>query len=277
MLTSKNNLVLLDGLQDFMLTDILINKYNVKKSHLNKVEIININKIDKYNSKDKYNNHDKNTSVDKVNKLQNNENMVVTKCSITEKKSPDIFSPSEKDKLFWCFFVLVNGFEEYELSKKSSFKCEKEFKILSVEKLSAFKDKLKELKLKKTEIQDELVNQNVIGIKALYALCIINNMNLLYVKDRLLYELNTGADSEFKVIINENNNIYIPYNLDDSKLAFYRENYWKIENIQKPLNAFSGYSLGELQDICKKLNISLVNDNKKKTKKELYENILTKL
>ena len=271
MLTSKNNLVLLDGLQDFMLTDILINKYNVKKSHLNKVEIININKIDKYN------NHDKNTSVDKVNKLQNNENMVVTKCSITEKKSPDIFSPSEKDKLFWCFFVLVNGFEEYELSKKSSFKCEKEFKILSVEKLSAFKDKLKELKLKKTEIQDELVNQNVIGIKALYALCIINNMNLLYVKDRLLYELNTGAESEFKIIINENNNIYIPYNLDDSKLAFYRENYWKIENIQKPLNAFSGYSLGELQDICKKLNISLVNDNKKKTKKELYENILIKL
>jgi hypothetical protein len=246
---------ILDELQGFMLTDILINKYNVQKTYSQNTK----ESIIKYK---------------KENKLSPGSTEKKTPSSTS---TPDIFSPSEKDKLFWCFFVLANGFEEYELSKKSSFKCEKESKILSVEKLGNIKDKLKELKLKKTEIQDELVNQHTIGIKGLYALCLVNNINVLYVKDRLLYELNSGSDSEFKVIVNENNNIFIPYKLDEAKVSFYRENYWKIENIQKPLNAFSGYSLGDLQTICKKLNIPLQNESKNKTKKELYENILTKL
>lgn len=249
--------MLLD-MQDYMLTDILINKFNRLKTDFaeKNTEIKHVKPTDK----DKES-HKKKSNIS----------------SSTEKKAPEQFSPSEKDKLFWCFFILHNGFEEYELSKKSSFKCEKEIKIVSVEKLTSIKDKLKELKLKKTEIQDELVNQNNIGIKGLYALCLINNINLLYIKDRIFYEFNCGSEGPFKVIINENNNTYIPYNLDETKLSFYRENYWKVENIQKPLNAFSGYSLGELQDICKRLDIPLLNENKKKTKKELYENILVKL
>jgi hypothetical protein len=263
----------LDYLKDFMLTDILINKFTTQKIFLHSSNMF-ISKNSNASNGISNNINNKNANVEKLN------NKEIKHChNSIDKNTPEIFSPSEKDKLFWCFFVLVNGFEEYELSKKSTFKCEKESKILAVEKLDSIKDKLKELKLKKTEIQDELVNQNMIGIKALYALCIINKINLLYVKDRLLYEVNVGVDNEFKVIINEKGNVYIPYNLDDEKLAFYRENCWNVENIQKPLNAFSGYSLNELQTICKKLDISLHNENgnKKKTKKELYENILTKL
>lgn len=256
-------------MQDYMLTDMLINKFNRQTNNFVEHTITSHNLTT--HTKTHLTNPDK---LEKPHKKQ-----TITSSKVAEKNTPEQFSPPEKDKLFWCFYILLNGFDEYELSKKSSFKCEKETKITSVEKLSSIKDILKELKLKRTEIQDELVNQNIIGIKGLYALCLINKVNLLYVKDRVYYEFNCGeVDEPFKVIINDTNNTYISYNPpDETKLTFYRENYWKVDNIQKPLTAFSGYSLGELQDICRRLDIPLLNGTKKKTKKELYENILVKL
>ena len=57
-----------------------------------------------------------------------------------------------------------------------------------------------------------------------------------------------------------------------------RHNYWKIDNIQKPLNAPSAYTLSELQTICSKLDITIItNMGKKKTKQDLYTDILTKI
>ena len=57
-----------------------------------------------------------------------------------------------------------------------------------------------------------------------------------------------------------------------------REEYWLIENIQKPLKAPSAYTLTELQVIAEKLQIEThmtVNEKTKaKTKTKLYEDIL---
>jgi hypothetical protein len=54
-----------------------------------------------------------------------------------------------------------------------------------------------------------------------------------------------------------------------------RNNFWKIENVQKPLSTSSSYSVKDLQDICKRLEISITLDTgKNKTKQVLYEDIL---
>jgi hypothetical protein len=69
----------------------------------------------------------------------------------------------------------------------------------------------------------------------------------------------------------------------DEFLSKIRGEYWLIENIQKPLNAPSAYSLQELLDICKKLHIEthIKSESseklKDKTKKQLYEEILGQL
>ena len=47
----------------------------------------------------------------------------------------------------------------------------------------------------------------------------------------------------------------------------------EVENINKPLKNISYYKLKDLQDFSDKLNIPINNDTKKKTKKELYDNI----
>ena len=66
--------------------------------------------------------------------------------------------------------------------------------------------------------------------------------------------------------------------VNDEFLTKIKQDYWHIENIQKPLKAPSAYTLPELQEIANKLQISThvqVNEKSKaKVKTALYEEIL---
>ena len=253
-LNIKNSDILLSKLEKYALTSNIINKYSSSNSTNETRE----------NTKQNIN----------ENAKQNiNEN---EKDKPTQKKALNNFSPSEKDKLFWCFYIFLYGFEDYEIAKSSSFITEKNFKIKTVEKFPSFKGKIKEMKLKLNEIQDELVNQPIISIKSLQVLCLIYDINIFFIKNKTIYEIIVN-DKPIKTIINDNNNIYMIDDINEEKLTYYRNNYWKIDNISKPLNAFSSYSLTELQDICKKLEIPITTDGKKIQKKDLYQSILTKI
>lgn len=190
----------------------------------------------------------------------------------------DFFSPIEKDKLFWCFYVLQSGMDNYELNKSASFKTEKEFKFKTAEKLKDFKDQFKHLKLRVNELQDEFINQPCITLKGLVSLCYIYNINILYVKNKTYYEILTNSQEKINVIVenkvNNMNNIFIPLNINDETIQSYKNDYWKIDNMNSPIKAISAYTLSDLQDICKRLSIEIENNKKKLTKKELYENIL---
>ncbi len=194
-----------------------------------------------------------------------------------------LFTPYPKDKLFWCFFILLKGYEDYELYKTNSFAIEKQIKIEAVEKLKSIKDKLKELKFKRTELEDELVNQPAISLKGLYALCLIHNISVIYVRGRTFCEIYMKEAKPF--IICENHKKEASIKWCDHPAEFVenlRQEYWLIENIQKPLKAPSAYTLKELQDVCLRLQIeiqtTLEEDKVKvKTKTKLYEEILQNL
>ena len=204
--------------------------------------------------------------------------------SFAKQKSAKPFTPFHKDKLFWCFYIILNGYEEYEMIRTNSFSIEKQLKIKTVEKLKSIKDQLKELKLKRTELEDELVNKQMITTKGLTALCLVHNVSVTYVYGRKYCEIapqepvkkgiivqNEKKEDSLKWTSNEMNN-------NDDFLTQIRAEYWHIENIQKPLNAPSAYTLAELQEIANKLQIAThvkVNEKSKaKTKTILYEEIL---
>jgi hypothetical protein len=66
--------------------------------------------------------------------------------------------------------------------------------------------------------------------------------------------------------------------LSEEELKQRLNNYFYIENIEKPLKAYSSYKLDELVNIAEKLAITIYNENGKKRKKqELYETISQKL
>ena len=52
--------------------------------------------------------------------------------------------------------------------------------------------------------------------------------------------------------------------------------YYKVDNIAKPIKSLSAYKTQELVDICNKLEIEILNDSKTKTKSTqvLYESII---
>ena len=205
-----------------------------------------------------------------------------------EDKKKSLYTPYNKgDKLFWCFYIILNGYEDYELNKSNAFAIEKQFKIQSVEKLKSIKSKLKEMKLKRTEMEDELANKQKITIKGLYALCLIHNVAITYIYDRKYINILCEEEHTKKGIImqNDKKEDSIRHSIskyeDELFLSKIYADYWFIADVQKPLKAPSAYSIAELQDICEKLEIkttTLMNEKiKPKTKKTMYEEILQRI
>ena len=69
--------------------------------------------------------------------------------------------------------------------------------------------------------------------------------------------------------------------VDNDTISKYRNDLYKIENISKPIRAFSYYKLEDLCKICEKLKIPTtitVNDKtKSKSKKMMYEHIVQQM
>ena len=177
---------------------------------------------------------------------------------------------SNSDSLFWLFYCLIYGEHEYELNR--GFKAEKDFKIKCIENLRTIKGKIKEYKLKLSSIEDTLLNAKKIDIKAFLGLCLLFNKNIIYVWDRKFYEFYCSKDEDIYVITNQDNEFTCDKN--SSKIQFYKDNYFQIENLDKPLKAISGYIRDDLLTITKKLEIKDISA--KATKKELYEKIIQK-
>lgn len=189
-------------------------------------------------------------------------------------------SPRQHDTLFWCFFIINRGTEEYELCKSTPFKTEKEFKIGSVELLRDNADRLKGMKLRAADIESELVNDTKITLSGLRALSMVHGTSVFYVSGLTYYEFEyaEGGEAPRGVIVYDKTTkkASVRNGLDnESYMDEIKKSHFNITNPEKPMNAISGYTLPVLQKICVKLSIPTVRaDGRKETKKTLYEAIL---
>jgi hypothetical protein len=189
------------------------------------------------------------------------------------------FYPSQKDQLYWCFFIMKNGFTAYEYPDVSSFVNEKNDKIKCVTMLRENKQQLKGKKIKniKEHVENELVNCSTIKMKTFIALCVVANINVLYIQKRKCFEMIFDEDSPIHVVHDMLNDKYC-YEPDASKeqIEHYRKTMFKWESIEKPLKAVGSYTSDELVELSKQLGLETMKsgENKKKTKNELYEQIV---
>ena len=202
---------------------------------------------------------------------------------------PPISLAFARDQLFIHFYQLVPTINE-PIDKANWFTLEKQFKIQTVERLGEVKEALKVQKLKLPAIEDELVTQPFIGLTGLYALCLVHQVSLLYVKGRTYFAvgafgaIDVGANNETLTVpvfvVDANNSAHITVHLNDAALITdIYANYWPLESLQKPLRSPSAYTLAELQEIARRLQIAGVDPltNKGRTKPVLYTLILEKL
>jgi hypothetical protein len=203
----------------------------------------------------------------------NNEQMST---SITLKPKDKWFYPKQNDALFWIFYIVQHGLSHYEFIKNDAFKVEKEWKIKEIEHVRKQKGLLKANKIKKTEVENQLINEKKIDLKTLEALCLLYKKNIVYIWGRKYIEfLHDPTDKIYVCELKQNKTKMYHDEYVETILETCRNKYWKIDNIKKPLKSFSAYLLPELQGICGKLNIEMFHSSgKKKTKKDLYQKIL---
>ena len=237
--------------ENYMLTE-----KNINKNYCNFLNKSSININRNYNK------------VYLINRNNNNRN-IIRNCSISS-ENKEYYIPYSEDKLFWCFYKIINDMWD----KNESFKLEKEFKIECIEKFRKIKNDLKPHKLVLSHIENDLLNEKKISLKTLISLSILYKINLIYTKNYTYYEINNNSlddNSETFLINNINNSECLV--LVKKDLDYYRNNYFCIENINKPIKAISGYTIKELELIAKKLQINIDNI---KIKKDIYQKIVEK-
>jgi hypothetical protein len=205
----------------------------------------------------------------------------------TENSSPnDYFTPKQNDSLFWCFYILCNGYKSYEY-ETNYFTAEQQFKIQTVEKVKKGDNKqlLKDNKISKNCFESGVMG--TITLKTLNALSLFYNINIFYVHNNTYYDMIVNTEKPINIIRYnpETHNYSVGMSNDmhtspqfSKYIEKIKESHWKLETLDKPLRAITSYSIAELVNICNKLDISITNEsNKKKTKADLYSSILQKL
>jgi hypothetical protein len=200
------------------------------------------------------------------------------------KPKKSLFIPREKDTLFWCFYIIKNGDVKYETLYNKNEVIEKQIKITYIEKIRKEKQTLKIYKFDSiTSIESNLLNDNFINRKTFLSLCALENINIIYISKKTYFELIMNDSNEVFIVHEINNSLNGKYNIkygfemgDVEIISGIKNSLYSVDNIDKPIKAFSSYKTQELIDICNKLAIEVINNdtNKKKSKKDLYEGII---
>jgi len=214
-----------------------------------------------------------------------------------KEKTSEIFFPKERDQLFWCYYILVNGFSSYEMLDTQRFIVEKNEKLKCVDLIRLHRKHLTANKIRGIDaIENMLVHENTIDAKTFIALCIASNLNVLFVHRRKVYEVLLDVDNM------EPENIHVIHQYDTPHTRYGYETdatmtkineylcrstvdvpdtttpyYVKAVSITNPLRAISSYKVGELRDMVIKLKILDNETAWKKTKPQMYETIVQNL
>ena len=205
-----------------------------------------------------------------------------------EKKLKKRFVPRKNDTLFWIFYIIVNGFAEYELIGTNDFEIEQteKYKFIEFLRKNECKLLLKQHKITKIkeDIENELGHTSRISHKSFISLCICYKLNILFIYRKRCFQLHGGKPEEHVHIIhqydppieNPHGRFKYAYEIEPIKqdVEKYKSNeYFHWENIDKPLRCISYYKVKDLLDICLLLKIK-EEDYKQLNKPELYELIL---
>jgi hypothetical protein len=194
-----------------------------------------------------------------------------------------LFFPREKDQLFWCFYIMKYGVEQYRDLGKINIVIEKKIKIEYIERMRSKKVELKQSKMAPlTHIENSLLNDFKIDLKTFLALCVCDGLPVTYIHKKMYYELDLDDGTNDNANDNDNVNRNVIVRFDeplkyacktgskiDGKLLY------KIENLNKPIKAISAYKMNDLLDMCHKLGINM--GIKKQIKQDLYEKIIQEL
>lgn len=187
------------------------------------------------------------------------------------------FSTRGRDQLFWCFYVAIEGIVKYNMIGPHKFQEEKDYKINTVAKLRGIKDTLKSKKISLNAAENELVNAPEVGATSIRALSVLCQISVIYKIGNAFYNFSVDTDKPTILIekLDKNHKLYLG---DASTLCDKIINGCFEIDPKKPMRGITTFTLGDLQQICMKLDIETQNESgKPKLKRVLYDEIIVKL
>jgi hypothetical protein len=228
------------------------------------------------------------TPIIKVEQIELNENKEKQEKQETHHDTSNsylFYITREKDKLFWVFYIMLNGEDAYKYLK-TKFVTEKEIKIGAVEKMRKLPNVFKQHKLNKVRIENELSGDVPLTLEGFYGLCIIYNISAIFMKKNCYCELYGLGDSSVTHLVEEVEGglgVHVfktkAASLDYAKKV--RESKWQMENVLTPIKSISSYTHAELLEIYNKVTCVTNKETtgftesfkEKKTKQFLYDRI----
>ncbi len=190
-----------------------------------------------------------------------------------EKEKEKFYKVSQTDSLFWCFYIMKNGFSNYEMEiGNQHFVIEKSTKLKYVEQLKNFKDQLKLHKIKPySEIEDDLANKEKISIKTFFALCVVEGLNAILVDKRKIYQI-LCSDSPMNIIHRDpvTGTFSIETDINSEIVKNYLYNYYMMSSYDDGVKSMASYKVEEILDLLKRIKVE-VDKTKKMSKKDYYE------
>jgi hypothetical protein len=193
-------------------------------------------------------------------------------------KNASFFYPKNADPLFWCIYILLNGYTQYmeiEHHYGNVEMNEKQKLIEMIQKTpSIFKNSIR--KITKTAIQEimsDLMTNKKTSFDTANAFALYNQKKItfLYEKNKSYMVVGEQTAPNLNIYITTDKHNNIKWGIGEQTPP--DENWFCIENPYKPLKTIGNYKLNELEEIAKKYQIYNDGIICKKKKQELYDDI----
>jgi hypothetical protein len=220
--------------------------------------------------------NDANTSVDLTDiSTTTNENIQETK-SIEK----NIISPSQRDSLFWCIYIAIHEYKEYNVIRNNHNTREIEWKQELSKKITSNPSKIKNSNHKTTKanvseiLSDLMTNPYKTDILCLISITVYYNINIIIMNDakNLRFEFITNATDDAKTyLFYKNDKNYYSMQIDpllEFEIADIRNTSYLIENNEKPIKSIGSYKVDKLEQYVKQFGMYKNTEKYKKT--DLY-------
>lgn len=182
------------------------------------------------------------------------------------------YKPHITNVLFWHIYIILHGIEKFNYyTHKSQLESEEIFRIIEKSKTDIVNESKKLLRKHKLKIQDvmnDLACTLKVDLDTFICICIFLNIPLIVLRNK--YYVQYGDYKEYYILKYDTHEIYFKKSS--------KPNIFIGETLHTPLKPISSYKLSELQHTATTLNIHILsNDGKKKTKRTLYDDILSYL
>jgi len=191
---------------------------------------------------------------------------------IQQKVVKDYYDIVEDDKLFWAFYIIRHGYEEYSQVKRT-FSNEKQLKFSMIEELKDEKQYLKQNKIRLSLLVEDLGTSHTISLPTFIGLCCAYRKNICVFRNKIMARYAFDESTVDFHVVDCNNKHLSSTKKNDTILE---NKYVIVTNLDKPLKDVTSYKKEELQIIASKFGVSCVHEStkKQKMKQQLYQDIL---